>query len=72
MTEERKTVERKVYTDPYAVAEKLRTNSGVSITDKNITIAVPSLGIKAWGLVDFLVNYSGYKLTIVHQRSDKK
>lgn len=68
MTEERKTVERKVYTDPYAVAEKLRTNSGVSITDKNITINVPSLGIRAWGMVDFLCNHCGWKKFITQAK----
>jgi hypothetical protein len=62
--------ERKVYSDPYQVAEKLRDHVGVSIVEKHITVTLPSLGIKAWGMVDFLCHYAGYNLTMVN-KTDK-
>lgn len=63
--------ERLVYSDPIQVAMHLRNAPGVQITDKNITVVRNSIGIKAWGMCDFLCHFAGYTVSIVEQKGQK-
>ena len=40
-------------------------------SDKRITIS-GNIGIKTWGIIDFLCNYHGYKWSRVYAKTNKR
>lgn len=45
------------------VLGKLQSITGVSVGDKEIRVQAEGVGIKTWGMVDFLVNKHGYRVS---------